>query len=76
MGAKGFDGMTVKIKAVKNKTFRPFLEAELELYYGKGFDRLQSLMDAGLAKGIIKQGGAWLTYGEERFNGKKKFRDG
>ena len=75
MGDKGFDGMTVKIKAVKNKTFRPFLEAELELHYGKGFDRLQSLMDAGLAMGLIQIKGAWLGYGDERFNGKKKFKD-
>lgn len=36
-------GQTIRIKAVKNQCGRPFLEEEIDLYFGQGFDNLKWL---------------------------------
>jgi recombination protein RecA len=56
----------VKIKAVKNKVGAPFRDCEVDLVYGKGFDKVGSYFDAAVAKGIVDKSGAWYSYGTDR----------
>lgn len=63
-------GNRTKIKIVKNKVASPFKEVELDLIYGKGISRISDIIDRAVDAGVIKKGGAWFTYGEEKFQGK------
>lgn len=69
---KGEDniGNNVKIKAIKNKVSAPFREAEVQLIFGKGFDKVGSLIDIAIEKKLITKGGAWLTFGEQKWQGR------
>jgi recombination protein RecA len=39
-----------------------------------GISKEGDLIDLGVAKGVIQKSGAWFTYGDDRFNGREKFR--
>lgn len=43
--------------------------------YDYGLDKELELIDLCIASGIIKQGGAWFTLGEEKFHGKPLVRE-
>jgi len=55
-------GNKIVVKVVKNKVSPPFKAAELEIMYDSGISREKELLDAGLAKGLFKQSGAWFYY--------------
>lgn len=59
-------GAKTKIKIVKNKVGRPFLEAEPELYFGKGFSQYADLINLGSDCGVIEKAGAWYSYNGEQ----------
>lgn len=59
-------GNKTKIKVVKNKVAPPFREAELDLFYGTGFDALGSLIDMAVESDIVEKSGAWYSYKGER----------
>lgn len=63
-------GVRSKIKAIKNKTFIPFQEAEFDITHGRGIDTMAQLVDLAVEKDIIKKSGAWYYYGEEKFQGR------
>jgi len=66
-------GNKVKIKCVKNKMSPPFRECELDFLYDKGFDKIGSIFDAGIANGIITVSGSWYDIeGEKLGQGKEK----
>jgi len=65
----------VKIKAVKNKVSAPYREKEFELLFDIGFDVSGDLIDIAIDKGVVKKGGAWFTYLDNKFQGKADFRD-
>jgi recombination protein RecA len=66
----------MKVKVVKNKVAPPFREAELEMYYGKGISATASLIDVGVAKGIIEKGGTWYNYGDRKLGqGRERVRE-
>jgi len=67
-------GNTVKVKMGKNKLAAPFKVADLELMFDSGFCKVKEAITIGVKSGIIKQGGAWYTYGEQKFNGTKNLR--
>jgi len=53
----------------------PFRQAEFDILYGHGISREGSLIDAGLAQGIIRKSGAWYTYeGDQLGQGKENAR--
>ncbi len=58
-------GHQIKCRIVKNKIATPYKEAIFNLQYGIGVDRQAEVADVAITAGIIKQGGAWFTYGEE-----------
>jgi recombination protein RecA len=48
-------GSRVKLKAVKNKTFAPFRETEVDLLYGYGFDAIGDVLENAVANGIVEK---------------------
>ena len=68
-------GNRVRVKVVKNKVSAPFKQAEFDIIFGKGIDKIGYLVDIGVADGIIEKAGSFFTYKEERFQGKDKFKE-
>jgi len=67
-------GNRTKVKIVKSKVAPPFKVVEFDIMYDKGISKEGDLIDLAVEKGILQKSGAWFTYGEERFNGREKFR--
>ncbi len=59
-------GSQVKVKVIKNKMFPPFREAQFDILFGKGIDRLGDLIGQAERDGIIQKSGSWYSYGSER----------
>ena len=63
------------VTVIKNKCASPFGVAKFNVIWGQGIDRLGELVDISIEKGIVKKGGAWLSYGETKVQGKEKFKE-
>jgi recombination protein RecA len=59
-------GNRTKVKIVKNKVAPPFKVAEFDLMYGEGFSTEGDILDLAVDAEIVKKGGAWYSYGEDR----------
>lgn len=59
-------GNRVRVKVVKNKVAAPFKQAEFEIMFGVGIDRMGYLVDMGVADGIIDKAGAFFSYNGDR----------
>ncbi len=57
-------GHVIKAKVVKNKVAPPYKEAQFELIYGKGVNRLGEILDLGIKFGIIGKSGSWFSYND------------
>lgn len=69
-------GNLVRVKVVKNKVAPPFKEAEFEIRYGEGIDKVSSLIDAAVKYGVIEKAGAWYRRnGENLGQGKEGIKD-
>jgi recombination protein RecA len=67
-------GNRTKIKVVKSKVAPPFKQVEFDILYNEGISKSGELIDLGVEHGIIKKGGAWFTYNDDRFQGREQFR--
>lgn len=68
-------GNQTKIKILKNRFAPPYREVKVDLVYGSGLSREADILQNALAKGIIKQKGAWISYNDENFaQGKENAR--
>jgi recombination protein RecA len=68
-------GNAVKVKIVKNKVAPPFAEAEFEIIYNHGINKEGSILDVGIAQGVVDKKGAWLQFeGELIGQGKEAAR--
>ncbi len=61
-----FIGNRTRVKIVKNKVAPPFREAEFDMMYGKGISREGNVLDVAVNLDIIKRGGAWFSYNDQR----------
>src|ERR1700678_517436 len=55
-------GNAVKVKIVKNKVAPPFAEAEFEIIYNHGINKEGSILDMGIANGVVDKKGAWIQF--------------
>ena len=56
-------GSEVKVKVVKNKLAPPFREAEFEILYGTGVNKMGELIDTAEKLGVVDKSGTWYSYG-------------
>ncbi|CAH0534343.1 Protein RecA [Vibrio stylophorae] len=55
-------GNETRIKVVKNKIAAPFKQADTQILYGQGFNRLGELIDLGVKHKFVDKAGAWYSY--------------
>jgi recombination protein RecA len=66
-------GNNVKVKVVKNKVAPPFKEVEIQIYFGKGIDQMNDLVNLAVSLDIVEKAGSWFSYlGERIGQGKEK----
>ncbi|MCP5525826.1 MAG: recombinase RecA [Verrucomicrobiales bacterium] len=58
-------GNHVRAKIVKNKVAPPFAEAEFDIFFNHGINREGSVLEAGLAAGVVDKKGAWIQFNGE-----------
>lgn len=73
-------GNKVRVKIVKNKMAPPFREVQLDIIYGQGISKEDSLLEAALKYGLVQKSGSWYSIGEKKIgqgreNIKKFFLD-
>ncbi|MDG2060532.1 MAG: recombinase RecA [SAR86 cluster bacterium] len=59
-------GNETRVKVVKNKVSPPFKQAEFQILYNKGINRMGELIDISANLNIIEKSGSWYSYNEER----------
>jgi recombination protein RecA len=59
-------GQRVKVSIKKNKVASPFKKVEVDLIFGRGFCYISDIFNIAVKNEIIKKGGAWFSYGEEK----------
>ena len=59
-------GNETRVKVVKNKVSPPFKQAEFQILYNKGINRLGEIIDKGVDLDIIEKAGAWYSYNGEK----------
>lgn len=55
-------GSETRVKVVKNKVAPPFKQAEFQILYGSGINRMGEVIDYGVKLGMIDKAGAWYSY--------------
>jgi recombination protein RecA len=59
-------GTHVRVKVVKNKMAPPFKEAEFDLMYGEGVNRMGEIVDLASTSGVLEKSGSWYSFAGER----------
>lgn len=58
-------GTKVVAKTPKNKMAPALKKCEFDIVYGHGINQMGCILDLAIEKGIMNQGGAWISYGED-----------
>src|SRR5690606_525990 len=67
VGARG------RVKVTKNKVAPPFKEAEVDIMFGRGIDRLGDLVQVAADLEVVQKSGSWYGFDEQRLGqGKEK----
>lgn len=69
---KGKDatGINLEVYVQKNKLGAPYRTGAVDLDFQQGFLLNDAWMDLGVETGVLKKNGAWLSYGETKFQAK------
>jgi len=59
-------GSETRVKVVKNKVAPPFKQAEFQIMYGQGINRMGEVIDFGVKMEMIDKAGAWYSYKGEK----------
>lgn len=59
-------GNMVQVKIVKNKVAPPFKVVFVTLVFGQGISHIEEVVECAIGYKIVKQSGAWFSYGEEK----------
>jgi recombination protein RecA len=66
-------GSEIKVKVVKNKLAPPFREADFEILYGTGVNKVAELVDTAEKLGLVEKSGTWYSYeGNKIAQGREK----
>ena len=66
-------GSRVRVKVTKNKVAPPFREAEVDILFGRGIDRLGDLVQVAADMDVVQKSGSWYAFGDTRLGqGKEK----
>jgi len=67
-------GNTTRVKVVKNKIAPPFRQAEFEIRYNVGIDKISDVIAMGVRFGVIPRAGAFYSIEGEKFQGLERAR--
>lgn len=67
--AGGVLGHDVRILLKKNKVAPPFREAVISLYFNRGIDPVEDLINAACMVNAFNQSGAWISFKEQKWQG-------
>ncbi|MFA6025844.1 MAG: recombinase RecA [Ignavibacteriaceae bacterium] len=67
-------GNRTKVKIVKSKVAPPFKEVEFDILYNEGISKTGDVLDLAVLHNIVKKGGSWFTFGEDRFQGREQLK--
>ena len=68
-------GHKTKFEILKNKLAAPFRTAEVDLYYGTGYDRYGEVLDIAVELALLGKSGAWYSVDGKNFaQGRDKAR--
>jgi recombination protein RecA len=59
-------GNETRVKVVKNKCAPPFKQAEFQIIYNRGINRLGEVLDRGSDLGILEKSGSWYSLEGEK----------
>ena len=59
-------GNQTRVRVQKNKVAPPFKQAEFQILYAVGINRVGELLDFGVSRGQIEKSGSWYSIGEQR----------
>ncbi|MCY3628229.1 MAG: recombinase RecA [Gammaproteobacteria bacterium] len=59
-------GNQTRVKVLKNKIAPPFRQAEFQILYDEGINRMGEVLDLGVAQGLIEKSGTWYSINDER----------
>jgi len=60
--SKDHIGNKVRIETVKNKVAVPSRRSEVSMYFGKGIDLEEDLINFGIRWGVLRQSGSWYSF--------------
>jgi recombination protein RecA len=69
---KEASGNRVRVRVVKNKLAPPYTEAEFDILFGEGVDKIGDMIETAEKLGIIERSGSWLSFkGEQLGQGRE-----